>query len=129
MQYCRMERIVTDSYSIPDGEIFTVLNSEKETWAFAMRLGKKFTLTRFQSHKVDAGGVRHAHKQIMFCKTYGWSYTGNKTWNTEVDDHEPEFVCMYCNRTTYDISEPCPCRNKKTEDFLKKTEHGIILPF
>ena len=128
MQYCRMKHIVIDSNSIPDGEIFTVYNEDNETWAFAMRINKQFTLTRFQSQKVDKHGAMTVLRQIRFAKEYGWSYTGQKTWNTEVDDHQPEFCCLYCKDTTYDISKPCKCRNKQPEDMVKTSPSGIILP-
>jgi hypothetical protein len=128
MQYVRYNYIKSDSHDIPDAEVFTVYR-ENGTWAFAMRINNQFTLTRFQDNNVDADGVRAVKKQILFCKNYGWSYTGQKTWNTEHDDHEAEFSCMYCKRTTYDTSQPCPCRNKTSMDFAKKTKSGIILPF
>jgi hypothetical protein len=128
MDYVRYEYIKSDSKDIPDAQVFVVYRKEEGTWAFAMRINGQFTLTKFQSQDTDAGGVKQAKKQILFCKTYGWSYLGKKTWNTEVDDYEAEFLCLYCRRTTYDISSPCPCRNKRKEDLFKKTDSGIILP-
>lgn len=129
MNYVRYEHIQSDSRMIPDGEVFTVYRQIKNDWAFAMKINNQFTLTRFQDQNVDKGGVRKAREQILFCKHYGWSYTGQKTWNTDVDDMEAEFMCMYCKKTTYDTSKPCECRNKKVMDFAKKTDSGIILPF
>lgn len=128
MRYCRHERIVTDSHGLPDGEIFTVYRSGDGKWAFAMRIKGKFTLTPFYDENVDESTVKYAYKKIKFCQIYGWSYTGQKSWNTEIDDHENLFMCMYCPNTTFDITDPCPCRNKKKEDLYKTTESGIILP-
>lgn len=129
MDYVRYEYIKSDTAHIPDAVVFTVYRRDAQTWAFGMRINGQYTLTRFQDQNVDEGGIRQAKKQILFCKHYGWSYTGQKTFNTEIDELEPEFTCLYCKRTTYNTSEPCPCRNKKTEDMLKQTPSGIILPF
>lgn len=128
MRYVRYNFIKSDTNGLPDGEIFVVYKDDTR-WAFGMRFNDQFTLTRFQDSNVDPGGIKAVKKQILFCKHYGWSFTGQKTWNTEHDDHENEFACMYCKRTTYDTSQPCPCRNKTSMDFAKKTESGIILPF
>ena len=124
-----MEYIVSDTNDLPDAQIFTAYKARDNTWAFGMRINKQFTLTRFQDQNVDVDGIRAVKKQILFCKNYGWSYRGGKAMNTEVDEMENEFICMYCRTTTSDTSQPCPCRNKKTEDFIKKTPSGFILPF
>lgn len=129
MQYVRYSHIKSDSHNIPDAEIFTVYREDTQQWAFGMRINRNYTLTRFQDQRVDADGVLKAKKQIMFCKTYGWSYLGKKAWNIEVDDYEHEFMCLYCKKTTFDTSDPCPCRNIQKESLFKKTESGIILPF
>ena len=128
MKYVRYEHIKRDSAMIPDAEIFTVYRKD-EKWCFAMRINNQFTLTRFQDSNVDESGIKQVKKQIMFCKKYGWSYRGGKAWNSEVDEMENEFICMYCQNTTFDTSSPCVCRNTKIEDMLRKTESGIILPY
>lgn len=127
MEYCRYAFIKNDSWELDDAEVFVVYK-EDNTWAFAMRINDTFTLTRFQSDKTDKDGIRKAMKQIKFCKTYGWSYTGGKSWNTATDDTENEFVCLYCKTTTFNISKPCLCREKKQDDMFVKSPSGIMLP-
>ena len=129
MKYCRHESIVTDTKGIPDAEIFTVYRNKDSTWAFGMRINGVFTLTPFISQDAEPDRVFKAKKQIMFAKTYGWSYMGRKAWNTEVDDHEHEFMCLYCRAISFDTSQPCVCRNKRIEDLMRKTPSGIILPY
>lgn len=132
MQYCRADRIVTDSHDIPDGEIFVIYDWDSQKWGFAMRIGKAFTRTPLMEKDVDKQGIQVAYKKVLYAKHYGWSYTGTKEVNPETDDYDnpdPVFMCLYCKNTTFDIHEPCPCRNKTTQDFVKKTPGGIVLPF
>lgn len=128
MRYCRKEYVHKDARDIDDGVVFVVYDT-RGSWAFAMRINGTFTLTKFQAEDAHEETIRKAKKQILFCKHYGWAYTGQKSMNTEVDELEPFFICLYCKSTTFNTSQPCPCRNKKTEDFLRKTNSGIILPF
>ncbi len=128
MEYCRFEHIRLDAINIPDAKPFIVYKAD-QTWAFAMRINNQFTLTRFQSPSADENTIMKVKKQIKFCRDYGWSSTGYKSMNPEVDELEAEFHCLYCRKRTFKISEPCPCRNKKIEDLMKKTPFGFILPY
>lgn len=129
MKHCRYEHIKSDAKECKDGEIFTAYRESSQTWAFAMRINNNFTLTRFQSYNVDKEGVKAVQKQIMFCKKYGWSYSGYKAFDDDSFCEKPKFLCLYCKQETFDTSEPCLCRNTKIEDLMKKTPSGLILPY
>jgi len=132
MEYVRAEHIVTDTLDYPDGKIFVVYRKYDEKWAFGMKIGKTYTKTQYMDQRVDRQGIEKAYKKVLYAKNYGWSYTGTKEVNPEFDDYDnpdPVFMCMYCKNTTFDISQPCKCRNKTTQDFVKKTPSGFILPF
>ena len=132
MKYARLGHIRKDALECADSEIFVVVRETDQFWAFAMRINNSFTLTRFQANNVDEDGIRNAKKQIMRCKKYGWSYTGTRAKKDQYDfmeDEEPLFQCLYCKQTTFDISNPCICRNTKIEDLMKKTPSGFILPY
>lgn len=127
MQYCGYENIRKDSENIPDSEIFVVVRKTGQ-WAFAMKIKKQFTLTPFKEQNAAEYEVRHAKKQILFCKHNGWSSTGQKEFSDDDMDMKMVFMCIYCNNSTFDITQPCPCRGIKNEDRFKKTPSGIILP-
>ncbi len=128
MQAVRFAKITQDAKSIPDGEVF-IAYKPNQSWAFAMRINQTYTLSRFNDQRMDAQGIRNAKKQIMFCKTYGWSSTGTKEMNNDTFERNVIFMCLYCRKTTFDTSEPCVCRNKKIEDLIRKTPSGIVLPY
>ena len=129
MKYCRHEHIIADTKDVPDATVFTCYRSKDGTWAFGMRINGVYTLTPFLSQDVDKDRVLKAKKQIMFCRDYGWSYMGRKAMNPLVDEEEHEFMCLYCRKVAFDTSDPCPCRGKTTEDFMKKTPSGLYLPY
>lgn len=127
MNYVRHEHILSDSKDIPDEQVFVVYREKDNMWAFAFKVRGRFTLSQFQPDNANKEKVKHSQKQIMFCKTYGWSYTGQRLMNDDSFQVDPLFMCMYCQNTSFDTSKPCVCRNKSTESLLKKTDSGIIL--
>ncbi len=129
MKYIQLERISTDTKDFQDGEVFVAYRNKDNYWCFAMRINGVYTLSKMQSPKCGKAGVLKAKKQILFCKHYGWSYSGQKSLNFEVDEEEHQFICLYCRNMTFNTSDPCPCRGKTKYDFMKKTENGFILPF
>lgn len=128
MRYLRFENLAKDLKEVPEGEIFTVhtlheestLKEKPSVWAFGIKIKGELSLSKWQTEDAKKPEVLESLKQIKTVKKFGWSGTGEKR-SDDMGETRKVYQCMYCSSTTFDIDQPCECREGKM------TESGIIL--
>jgi len=137
MRYVNFSTLGRDSKYIPEGEVFTIflkppeestLKDNDNLWAFAARIKKEVTISRWNRDTAPHRDVKIAYAQVQFAIKNGWSGTGEKKIN-EYGEMSKVWHCLYCKNHTGDdvkAEAPCECRGIKPKygalkDFLFPT--------